>query len=223
MTTDRQATSDDVVDLIRQLDGRIRVLEQIKDPILRDEVVVVLRLIDSLHRTMLGKLATRLKATAAWDTMLAEPDIAMLFGLYDLAPLDGDGDDDGEVDPEEVSPPRKLPVVNGTVLAEVAQLADLADGTPRVLTTSDAAVLLVRLDDAVYACDPACPSCGGSLADGVVSNAVVVCPDRNCAFDVRSGRRADGPVGPGLRVYPVTVRQGRVLLAVGVAPQTAWR
>ncbi len=219
MTTDPQATSDDVVDLIRQLDGRIRVLEQIKDPILRDEVVVVLRLIDSLHRTMLGKLATRLKATAAWDTMLAEPDIAMLFGLYDLAPLD----DDGEVEPEEVSPTRKLPVVNGPVLEEVAQLADLTDGTPRVVTTADANVLLVRLDDAVYACDPACPSCGGSLADGVVSNAVVVCPDRNCAFDVRSGRRADGPVGPGLRVFPVTVRQGRVLLGVGVGPQIAWR
>ena len=194
-------------------------LEQIKDPILRDEVVVVLRLIDSLHRTVLGKLATRLKATAAWDAMLAEPDIAMLFGLYDLAPLD----DDGEVAPEEVSPARKLPVVNGPVLAEVAQLADLANGTPRVVTTPDAEVLLVRLDDDVYACDPACPSCGGSLADGVVSNAVVVCPDRNCAFDVRSGRRADGPVGPGLRVFPVTVRQGRVLLAVGVAPQIAWR
>ncbi len=220
MTTDRPTTSDDVVDLIRQLDGRIRVLEQIKDPILRDEVVVVLRLIDSLHRTMLGKLATRLKATAAWDTMIAEPDIAMLFGLYDLAPLD----DDGEVDPEEeVAPTRRLPVVNGPELVEVARLADLADGTPRVVTTSDAEVLLVRLDDAVYACDPACPSCGGSLADGVVSNAVVVCPDRNCAFDVRRGRRADGPVGPGLRVFPVTVRQGRVLLAVGVAPQIAWR
>ncbi len=268
MTTEDPAPSDDVVDLIRQLDGRIRVLEKIKDPILRDEVFVMLRLIDSLHRTLLGKLAARLRETAIWDAVLEDADLATLFGLYDLAPLAGgdledDPDDPGgdavgdavndavnnnavhnavddaagdapsrdaavpsfageTIRPQRPPGSRKLPVVNGPVLQEIARLSELADGSPIVVATAGVPALLVRIGEAVYACAPSCPSCGGSLADGVVSNSILVCPMRNCAFDVRSGRRADGPTGPGLRVFPLTVRDGRVLLAVGVAAQVAW-
>lgn len=211
--------TDDVADLIRQLNGRIRILEKIKDPIVLDEVFVVLRLIDGLHRTVLGKVATRLRELQVWEPIVADEDIATLFGLYDLVALDApEIDDNGE---ELPAPRRKLPVVNGPVFEEIAHV-DHLESQQAVVMSTPRPIMLVRDDEAVYAYDPQCPRCGTPLAEALVKSKVLLCPARNCSFDLRTGRPTDG-VGPGLRVYPITVREGRVLLAVDTAPTLSWK
>ena len=95
---------------------------------------------------------------------------------------------------------------------------DLTDRTPRTTETEGVRVLVVRVNEQVYAYEPTCAACGSTLEGSVVSHHALVCPLENCAFDVRSGRRIDGEAGTGLRTYPVTVREGRVLLAADLAP-----
>ena len=62
----------------------------------------------------------------------------------------------------------------------------------------------------------ACNHVGGPLGDGRLDGDYIVCPWHNCAYDVRTGARADGEPGERLRVVPVARRNGTVQVAVNV-------
>jgi len=53
---------------------------------------------------------------------------------------------------------------------------------------------------------------GGRLT----AEGVLICPWHNCAYDGRSGKRADEPEEPGLAVVPVALEDGSVRVAVNV-------
>jgi len=119
-------------------------------------------------------------------------------------------------------PASDLVPLRGPVFTDLLALADLQDRVPKLVRSDregGRSVLVVRVDEGIFAYGPACAACGVSLEGGKVSGTVLVCPFNNCAFDVRTGRRADGAEAPGLGVYPVTAREGRVLLAVDVQPE----
>ena len=75
-------------DLLQELDARIRNLEELPYPQVREEIFAVLQLIDSLHRPGLNKLAERLRGADLWESALEDEELSVLFTLYDLAPLD---------------------------------------------------------------------------------------------------------------------------------------
>jgi len=115
-------------------------------------------------------------------------------------------------------PAENLVQLSGPVFSDLLAFADLADRTPLITEAADVRVLVVRVDDQVYAFEPTCAACGSPLEGCTVSRHALVCPLDNCAFDVRSGRRIDGAAGASLGAYPVTVREARVLLATDLAP-----
>jgi len=62
-----------------------------------------------------------------------------------------------------------------------------------------------------------CPGSVAPLELGSYSPPVLVCPWHNEAYDIRTGKRADGESGPGLAVLPVTVVDGSVQIAVNTS------
>ena len=109
--------------------------------------------------------------------------------------------------------PMKRPV-----FADAGDADDLAPGEMRVVETDGVAVLLANVDGEIYAVLDGCPVDGRTLAGGRLAGAIVVCPWHNCAYDVRSGRRADDEPGArGLAVVPVAIQERKLKLAVNVA------
>ena len=100
-------------------------------------------------------------------------------------------------------------VCRASELPPGALLAGEADGVP---------VLLANVDGEVYALRDGCAVDGRTLEGGRLSATIVVCPWHNCAYDVRSGKRADDePGAPGLAVLPIAVQDGELRVAVNVA------
>ena len=120
-----------------------------------------------------------------------------------------------------------------TAFVDVAALADLTEGKPRILSVAGREIGLIRWRDEVFAVRNICPHqlgpvCGGyamPLLTGAVDGSieveddrpVVVCPWHNWEFDVRTGRAAWADAPYRLKTYPVRVEGGRVLVDPGKA------
>ena len=112
----------------------------------------------------------------------------------------------------------QIEVLHRPVFADVAAVGQLAPGEMRVVDADGTPVLLANAGGELYAVLDGCPVDGRTLAGGRLAGSVVICPWHNCAYDVRSGKRADDqPEGRGLAVVPVAVRGGAVKVAVNVA------
>ena len=103
------------------------------------------------------------------------------------------------------------------VFADVGPASAFATGTLSAVDADGVSVLLAGVDGEVYAFRNGCAVDGLPLEGGRLTNGVLVCPWHNCAYDARSGRRADEPGAPGLPVVPVAVREGTLKVAVNVA------
>ena len=105
------------------------------------------------------------------------------------------------------------------VFEQVAQLADLSPGELTAVEVDGKSILLVNVDNEVYAFWNVCPVDDRSPLDGGrLAGTALVCPWHNCAYDARSGKRVDDrPQDPGLAVLPVAIRDGAVEVAVNVA------
>lgn len=97
------------------------------------------------------------------------------------------------------------------------RVEDLAPGRLRAVEVDDVAVLLANVDGEVYAFRDGCPVDGMSLGGGRLAETVIVCPWHNCAYDARTGKRADGEPGEGLAPVPIAVRSGELQVAVNVS------
>ncbi len=74
-------------DLLLELDARVRRLEDLPQPQLSDEIMTVLQIVDRVHRPGIVRLAEILQEAGLWDSALADEELYILFGLYDLAEL----------------------------------------------------------------------------------------------------------------------------------------
>jgi nitrite reductase/ring-hydroxylating ferredoxin subunit len=82
-------------------------------------------------------------------------------------------------------------------------------------------VLVANVAGEICAVRNLCPGSVAPLSLGAFTPPVVVCPWHNEAFDVRTGKRADGLPGPGLDVLPITLQDGLIWLAVSAGLQRA--
>jgi len=90
-------------------------------------------------------------------------------------------------------------------------------GELRAIDLDGDAVLLVNLAGDVYGFRNGCAVDGLPLEGGrLTAEGVLICPWHNCAYDGRSGKRADEPEEPGLAVVPVALEDGSVRVAVNV-------
>ena len=87
----------------------------------------------------------------------------------------------------------------------VGRVDELAPGTSRVVAVGEHAVLLVNLDDTLYAVPNACPHRGWPLAQAELCEATLKCARHGWEFDVPSGRATYPPFGYQLHQLPVRV------------------
>jgi nitrite reductase/ring-hydroxylating ferredoxin subunit len=85
----------------------------------------------------------------------------------------------------------------------------------------DVPVLVANVGGEVYAVRDHCPGGAAPLRLGSFSAPILACPWHNEAYDIRTGKRADGGNGSGLSVLPVAIVNGAIQLAVNVSAEAA--
>jgi len=106
------------------------------------------------------------------------------------------------------------------VFVDVGRLEDLPAGTMTTALVEDNAILIINVEGEPYAFRNVCPTDGrNSLDGGRLTGSVLICPWHNCAYDARSGKRADDEPGmDGLAVVPIAVSgEGVMRIAANVA------
>lgn len=97
-------------------------------------------------------------------------------------------------------------------LAAGIALDDIADGAMIEGHVGDAAVLLVRRADELYAVGAQCPHYGAPLADGLLVGDTIRCPWHHAAFCLRTGELQRAPALDGLPCWRVERRDGRAVV-----------
>ncbi|HIE1654700.1 FAD-dependent oxidoreductase [Burkholderia cenocepacia] len=97
-------------------------------------------------------------------------------------------------------------------LTQGVALDDLADGAMIEGHVGDAAVLLVRRGDELFAVGAQCPHYGGPLAEGLLVGDTIRCPWHHAAFCLRTGAMERAPALDGLPCWRVERRDGRAVV-----------
>jgi nitrite reductase/ring-hydroxylating ferredoxin subunit len=106
------------------------------------------------------------------------------------------------------------------LLQPIARLADLPPGASLAVAVANLRVLLVNVEGDVFAVGELCPGSDMPLSFGALEGHRLICAWHNEVYDVRNGRCLD-PAGrddnPSLPVYPVSIEQGEIRLAISGA------
>ncbi len=124
-----------------RLDDLVRTFEEHADPGVRDGLVEVLRAVDVLHRGALQRLSALLDDRGIRDEALADPHVALLFGLY------GDTHDEDDDEQSRVE----------AVVADVRPYVEAHGGRLEVVMAEDGVVNVRLLGGR--------ESCSGSAAE----------------------------------------------------------
>lgn len=98
--------------------------------------------------------------------------------------------------------------------------ADLEPGTMKAVEIEGLPLLLVNLDGDLFALRNRCGESPLPLEFGTLEGSEVRCSWHGCRYDVRTGRRLDAE-GEHLAVFPVSVQENEIVVAVGVEPVEA--
>jgi nitrite reductase (NADH) small subunit len=109
-----------------------------------------------------------------------------------------------------------------------------AEGRPYRIELGPRAIVLVRKGEEFYALRDICPHKGAALSAGCVRGTplacqpwaevpygrdgeIIVCPWHGWEFDLKTGRTLAATETARVRSFPVTVREGRVVLNEGTS------
>ena len=99
-------------------------------------------------------------------------------------------------------------------LERAIELSELWIGEMRGLRVSGRGVLLVRLDDGVYAYADKCAHLGVELSKGALDASVITCSAHHYCYDARTGAGIN-PRSVCLTSFPLRIRDGVVYVDVG--------
>src|SRR3989441_11559305 len=94
----------------------------------------------------------------------------------------------------------------------VADVAEVAPGTSKIVVVAGHIVALFNVGGTFYALSNTCLHRGGPVGEGELDGDVLPCPLHGGPYDVRSGRNLANPFAR-LAQYEVKVEGGQVLLA----------
>jgi nitrite reductase/ring-hydroxylating ferredoxin subunit/ferredoxin-thioredoxin reductase catalytic subunit len=106
------------------------------------------------------------------------------------------------------------PAAGALVEVPVARLDDLPAGSAKHVKVGKRDMVLVRAEDEVFALSNVCRHAFGPLSDGFTDGYTLTCPWHGWRYDARTGA-TDHPDG-NVTTYPVTVRDGEVLVIVAL-------
>ena len=95
---------------------------------------------------------------------------------------------------------------------KVATLDELPAGGRKSIVFDDRAVLLVRIDAAIYAFEDVCSHDGQPLTDGRLIGEAIECPRHGARFDVKTGRPLCMPAVEPIATYEVQVQGNDICL-----------
>ena len=95
----------------------------------------------------------------------------------------------------------------------VAAVADVPEGTGRVVEAGGRTLALFNVNGTFHALDNACPHRGGPLGEGDLDGPLVVCPWHAWRWDVTTGANANNPAVTVARL-PVSVEAGAVFVQI---------
>lgn len=93
---------------------------------------------------------------------------------------------------------------------KVAETWELDSGEKGVFEVDGTFVALFNVDGEFFAIADICTHDGGPLAEGELSEHVIVCPRHGARFDVRTGDVLSFPATEPVPAYPVRIRDGAV-------------
>jgi NADPH-dependent 2,4-dienoyl-CoA reductase/sulfur reductase-like enzyme/nitrite reductase/ring-hydroxylating ferredoxin subunit len=94
----------------------------------------------------------------------------------------------------------------------VFKLSQLPAGHMHQITFEEKPILLINVDDEIFAVDNACSHYGLPLHNGALSGHRLRCPFHHACFDVRNGDQLEAPGMDGLNTYPVKVEGDAILV-----------
>ena len=96
----------------------------------------------------------------------------------------------------------------------VAKTADLDDGEARQVVIGGREIAIFNLQGKFFATDDICTHAYASLADGYVEGERVECPLHGGCFDIKTGKAVTAPCTEDIKVYPVKIDGGNILVGV---------
>jgi 3-phenylpropionate/trans-cinnamate dioxygenase ferredoxin subunit len=92
----------------------------------------------------------------------------------------------------------------------VCDLADTIERPILPVMAGHAHLLIIRDGARLVACERTCPHEQADLAHGRCHDGKLFCPRHYASFDLDTGQISSGWSAPALRLFPVTLRDGRV-------------
>ncbi|MDX1431349.1 MAG: non-heme iron oxygenase ferredoxin subunit [Gammaproteobacteria bacterium] len=80
-------------------------------------------------------------------------------------------------------------------------------------------ILVANVAGTFYATDDTCTHEDASLSSGSLKGELVKCPLHGSRFSLRTGEPMEDPAEEWLRCYPVSVRDGEVLVELGAVKE----
>ncbi len=90
---------------------------------------------------------------------------------------------------------------------------DLPDGDMKVVKAGDREILLINLDNRIYALDNFCNHGGCRLGYGKLEGETLRCLCHGSVFNVKTGEVLDGPAIKPQPTYKVILKDGEITLA----------
>lgn len=94
----------------------------------------------------------------------------------------------------------------------VASVAEIEDGSTRLVEVDDRLVILSRIGDEYYCIDDICTHDGGTLSDGPHQGCEIACPRHGAKFDLRNGKALSMPATQDTVSHQVKVENGSIMI-----------
>ena len=96
----------------------------------------------------------------------------------------------------------------------VAAEGEIPEGGVRIVQSGSLFIGVYRIDGRYYAIEDRCSHDDGPLCEGERDGFEVVCPRHGARFDLRDGRVLSLPATEDVEAFPVSVRDGEVVVEV---------
>tara|TARA_R110002095_G_scaffold173522_8_gene150885 strand:- start:196 stop:516 length:321 start_codon:yes stop_codon:yes gene_type:complete len=93
---------------------------------------------------------------------------------------------------------------------EVASLDEFSSADRLEVFIGDTPVLLIQLDDQVFAIEDVCTHDGQPLTNGCIEEGVIICPRHGARFDIKTGKALCMPATKSIQTFEVEVRDRKV-------------